>query len=79
MLKRTRSPDTFEVERVVEGRRILDGKYLIKWAGYPESQNTWEPLCNLPDDVFSENTQSMSYPFEVIATATASANAAALA
>jgi hypothetical protein len=73
--KRTSSPDKFEVERVVEGPRILDGKFLIKWAGYPESQNTWEPLCNLPDEVFSESAQSMSYPFEVIATATASVTA----
>ena len=21
--------------------------YLIKWAGYPDSDNTWEPLSNL--------------------------------
>jgi len=21
--------------------------YLVKWTGYPDSQNTWEPVSNL--------------------------------
>ncbi len=77
--KRSPSPEIFEVERVVAGPRILDGAYLIKWVGFPDSQNTWEPRCHLPDEVFEDDSQPLSFPFEVIATATASANAAALA
>jgi len=38
----------FEVERVV-ARRVVEGAphYLIKWKGYPDSDNTWEPEENL--------------------------------
>ncbi len=57
----------------------MDGAYLIKWAGYPDSQNTWEPRSHLPASVFDDDSDPLSCPFEVIATATASANAAALA
>ena len=34
----------FEVEKILgqQGQ-----KYLIKWKGYPTSENTWEPLKNL--------------------------------
>lgn len=35
-----------EEENVYEVERILlekDGQYLIKWKGYPHSENTWEP------------------------------------
>jgi hypothetical protein len=68
------------VERIVSGPRLLDGAYLIKWAGFPSSANTWEPLSHLPDSVFDEvSGAGPSFPFEVIATNTAAANAAALA
>ncbi|GIZ39172.1 hypothetical protein CKM354_000256300 [Cercospora kikuchii] len=36
--------DEFEVERILEKR---GQKYLIKWKGYPESENTWEPKSSL--------------------------------
>ena len=38
----------WEVERIldVKGRgRAL--RYLVKWKGFPESDNSWEPVCNL--------------------------------
>jgi len=46
--------DTYEVERIL-GKRTRKGKteYLIKWVGYEESENTWEPTyhLNCPDKV----------------------------
>jgi len=43
----------FEVERILEFRPVEGtrgtgrGEYLVKWLGYPESENTWEPEENL--------------------------------
>lgn len=40
--------EEFVVERIVD-KRIVDGQieYFLKWKGYPESENTWEPVDNL--------------------------------
>jgi hypothetical protein len=42
----------YDVERILdytfEGYRPL---YLVKWTGYPDSENTWEPARNLTKDV----------------------------
>jgi hypothetical protein len=40
----------FEIEDILdshrdESRRL---KYLIKWKGFPDSENSWEPLSNIP-------------------------------
>jgi hypothetical protein len=40
--------NVFEVEKILAHRTSNNGKeYLIKWLGYPDSDNTWEPDTNL--------------------------------
>ncbi|KNC97950.1 uncharacterized protein SPPG_06938 [Spizellomyces punctatus DAOM BR117] len=41
-------PETYEVEKIV-GYRCHRGveQYRIKWEGYPEEDNTWEPVENI--------------------------------
>jgi Reverse transcriptase (RNA-dependent DNA polymerase)/RNase H-like domain found in reverse transcriptase/Integrase zinc binding domain/Chromo (CHRromatin Organisation MOdifier) domain/Aspartyl protease len=39
----------FEIEKILDSRRIGNRvQYLIKWKGYPDSDNSWEPLTNIP-------------------------------
>jgi len=40
--------EEFTVERILD-KRVRNGKgeYLIKWEGYPDTENTWEPVDNL--------------------------------
>ena len=38
----------YEVEAVLDSKRHGRGtKYLVKWEGYPEADNTWEPYALL--------------------------------
>ena len=39
----------YEVEKIVDKRTNIYGlvEYLVKWKGYPASDNTWEPKKNL--------------------------------
>lgn len=54
--------DTYLVDYIMEGPRSSDGKYLVKWEGYPASEATWEPRSNLPqlalDEFFDEGSSS---------------------
>ena len=43
----------FQVEKIVDGPNDKS-QFLIKWEGYPDDQNTWEPLENLPEDMVEE-------------------------
>ncbi|KAG6738520.1 chromo domain-containing protein LHP1 [Populus alba] len=54
----------FEIE-AIRRKRVRKGQlqYLIKWRGWPETANTWEPLENLQScsdviDAFEESLQS---------------------
>jgi hypothetical protein len=45
-----RGEQEYEVERIINHRHTGQGKklqYLIKWKGYLESDNTWEPTSHL--------------------------------
>ena len=44
---------TFIVQEIRFGPNI-HGKYLVKWEGYDSDENTWEPKCNLPEDMVKE-------------------------
>lgn len=42
--------EQFIVEKVT-GKKVLKGKimYYVKWKGFPENENTWEPIDNFQD------------------------------
>jgi Chromo (CHRromatin Organisation MOdifier) domain len=38
----------YEVERIIRSRKVgRETYYLVKWKGYPELENTWEPEKHL--------------------------------
>ena len=41
--------DEYAVESILESKTMLEGEtqYLIKWKGYDDSGNTWEPKSML--------------------------------
>jgi hypothetical protein len=43
----------YQVEKIVDGPDE-QSQFLIKWEGYPNDQNTWEPLEYLPEDMVGE-------------------------
>ena len=42
----------YEVEKIVDKRTNVYGlvEYLVKWKGYPSSENTWEPKTNIDEN-----------------------------
>lgn len=47
------SDELFEVEYLLAAKCDTDGaasECFIKWAGYPDAANSWEPIANILDD-----------------------------
>lgn len=48
--------DIYEVEKIVDSKQDEDGswKYLIKWKGYPENENSWESSVDISANTLSK-------------------------
>lgn len=55
-------PSVFSAERILR-KRIRNGKpqYFVKWAGYPESEGTWEPKEHLHDPRLLQDFNNRNY------------------
>src|SRR6266481_2231870 len=56
--------DEYEVEQIVAHRQFGRAKklqYLIKWKGYPESDNTWEPADQVHAPELIKHYQSTAH------------------
>lgn len=71
-------PEEYIVEKVVDKRILDDGQivYLIKWEGYDDNENTWEPKENITSkaliaqyekSVKSDEEKKISAPVEKVA------------
>jgi hypothetical protein len=60
--------EEYEVERVLDKRKVRNAvQYLVKWAGYPEYDSTWEParhLAHCPDLVQEFEAGARTLPSE---------------
>ncbi|GAA5961505.1 hypothetical protein JCM21900_000965 [Sporobolomyces salmonicolor] len=51
--------EEYVVEKIIDEKGSGDGqRYLVKWSGYPESENSWEPLKHVEDTVALEEWET---------------------
>ena len=65
MEKIFKNDDIYYVEKIIKSRKNKKGikEYFIKWLGYPDKFNSWEPLKNiieLNDQIIDENKLHLS-------------------
>lgn len=60
----TEEPE-YEFDKILDSQ-IIDKKrkYLVKWSGYDDSANTWEPAKNLPKDAVDEYHEQHPKPIK---------------
>jgi hypothetical protein len=48
--------DIWEVEKIIERKKDNSGRWLyhVKWTGYPENENSWEPGVNISHNALKE-------------------------
>ena len=46
------------MEDIVEGPND-EGEYLIKWKGFKNTSNTWEPAAHIPDHLIEEYLEDL--------------------
>lgn len=48
-MENNKKKEEYVVEKILDHRWIMNGtkQFYLKWKGYPESCNTWEPAENL--------------------------------
>lgn len=53
---RTMGDDVYEVEKILERKQDETGQWLyhVKWVGYPEEENSWEPGVNISSNALKE-------------------------
>ena len=55
--------DYDEIEKIVDKRVDSDGQveYFVKWKGYGDEENTWEPIENIEADTMIEEFEKKRY------------------
>ncbi|POY71526.1 hypothetical protein BMF94_5447 [Rhodotorula taiwanensis] len=61
-------PEEYEVERILAHSRDKKKglRYHVKWVGYPESENSWEPADNVQADVLLDKYWKKKSPAEFL-------------
>ena len=58
--------EEWEIEAIMAHKKTQCGiKYLVKWKGYPESENSWEPAENLENAKDMVEDYHRAYPGRV--------------